>query len=719
VQRRPDPINMGNTTTSMATTSTPATSSASAPSSLAMSLQLQRLRGSRHHPAPFIEVIPSAQSIDPLPGASAATSSGSAPPPAALTVFPADPSCTGSSALVSPLQPPARPGAMATAQPWPVPDPGTNASSFTAPPPRLRYTSVNAMQRALISGELQFIREFAEKQLKRTHRQLRKAYANSNTAERDIGVRRRTSAADPANDREHLPQPIITTGRAHTRTATASTTPTSSAATGALVPNRHLCASSPRRREVVAEYADHRDEVGLARKRQRSAHQHALSTSEAAARYQSQTVLSSASSPTMTFTPGAITPTTTSTVAHDSDRLARTDAAALYQLASGADALSDGYSPAAVQQLQQSAAGAHSQLRVQLSELREREADLRRQLGHPQRPSDSHMTYTPPNTLPRGDSHDSTYSDILTHSFTHSNTSPTNVLNTTNASLAARAIDANTSTGMPSAITASAYHLSSNSSSSSSNSSASAPVSAAPRWEAVERGCVSAVHSEGQLPAGRPGGSHTAVLYTSASVSALPSGGAHGAIAMTGLAVPPAGNQQAGSKSYSDSKPKTGKGSRKQAKAERVLATGPNPEELTVSDGWKWRKYGRKKIRDARFPRHYYRCTTTKCPARRFTQVVERSAQEFDLVVRYVNEHNHAPSLHARNAGHHLHTASLPHTDHLSIQHATLSATRPPPPHAPLLPLQPPHAPQQPQQNESRPFYLPSVAAAELHRMDQ
>ncbi|KAF9590888.1 hypothetical protein IFM89_000144 [Coptis chinensis] len=56
-------------------------------------------------------------------------------------------------------------------------------------------------------------------------------------------------------------------------------------------------------------------------------------------------------------------------------------------------------------------------------------------------------------------------------------------------------------------------------------------------------------------------------------------------------------------------------------------------------DGYKWRKYGQKSIKNSPHPRSYYRCTNPRCSAKK---QVERSSQDSDtLVITYEGLHLH------------------------------------------------------------------------------
>lgn len=58
-----------------------------------------------------------------------------------------------------------------------------------------------------------------------------------------------------------------------------------------------------------------------------------------------------------------------------------------------------------------------------------------------------------------------------------------------------------------------------------------------------------------------------------------------------------------------------------------------------LEDGYRWRKYGQKAVKNSPYPRSYYRCTTQKCPVKKR---VERSYQEPSIVITtYEGQHNH------------------------------------------------------------------------------
>ncbi|CAA2996483.1 probable WRKY transcription factor 71 [Olea europaea subsp. europaea] len=53
-----------------------------------------------------------------------------------------------------------------------------------------------------------------------------------------------------------------------------------------------------------------------------------------------------------------------------------------------------------------------------------------------------------------------------------------------------------------------------------------------------------------------------------------------------------------------------------------------------LEDGYRWRKYGQKAVKNSPYPRSYYRCTTQKCSVKKH---VERSHQDPSIVITTAN----------------------------------------------------------------------------------
>eukprot|EP00252_Welwitschia_mirabilis_P027336 TRINITY_DN9359_c0_g2_i1.p1 TRINITY_DN9359_c0_g2~~TRINITY_DN9359_c0_g2_i1.p1 ORF type:complete len:222 (+),score=22.35 TRINITY_DN9359_c0_g2_i1:372-1037(+) len=58
-----------------------------------------------------------------------------------------------------------------------------------------------------------------------------------------------------------------------------------------------------------------------------------------------------------------------------------------------------------------------------------------------------------------------------------------------------------------------------------------------------------------------------------------------------------------------------------------------------LDDGYRWRKYGQKAVKDNRYPRSYYRCTHESCRVKK--QVQRHPRDEKIVVTTYEGTHNH------------------------------------------------------------------------------
>uniref|UniRef100_A0A453F850 WRKY domain-containing protein n=1 Tax=Aegilops tauschii subsp. strangulata TaxID=200361 RepID=A0A453F850_AEGTS len=81
------------------------------------------------------------------------------------------------------------------------------------------------------------------------------------------------------------------------------------------------------------------------------------------------------------------------------------------------------------------------------------------------------------------------------------------------------------------------------------------------------------------------------------------------------------------------------------SRASAVAASGKiafrtRSEEEILDDGYKWRKYGKKSVKNSPNPRNYYRCSTEGCYVKKR---VERDKDDANYVVTmYEGVHNHA-----------------------------------------------------------------------------
>ncbi|KAE9600861.1 hypothetical protein Lal_00011201 [Lupinus albus] len=79
------------------------------------------------------------------------------------------------------------------------------------------------------------------------------------------------------------------------------------------------------------------------------------------------------------------------------------------------------------------------------------------------------------------------------------------------------------------------------------------------------------------------------------------------------------------------------KGEKKENEPRFVFMTKSEVDYL--EDGYRWRKYGQKAVKNSPYPRSYYRCTTQKCKVKKR---VERSFQDPTTVLTtYEGQHNH------------------------------------------------------------------------------
>ncbi|WVZ60631.1 hypothetical protein U9M48_010624 [Paspalum notatum var. saurae] len=78
-----------------------------------------------------------------------------------------------------------------------------------------------------------------------------------------------------------------------------------------------------------------------------------------------------------------------------------------------------------------------------------------------------------------------------------------------------------------------------------------------------------------------------------------------------------------------------------------LTTPAPAAIEQPAKDGYSWRKYGQKQLKDAESPRSYYKCTRDGCAVKK---VVERSFDGFITEITYKGRHNHPRP---QDRGHH------------------------------------------------------------------
>ncbi|KAL8506267.1 hypothetical protein ACS0TY_017224 [Phlomoides rotata] len=79
------------------------------------------------------------------------------------------------------------------------------------------------------------------------------------------------------------------------------------------------------------------------------------------------------------------------------------------------------------------------------------------------------------------------------------------------------------------------------------------------------------------------------------------------------------------------------KGEKKERQTRFAFMTKSEMDNL--EDGYRWRKYGQKAVKNSHFPRSYYKCTTQKCNVKKR---IERSSEDPSMVITtYEGKHNH------------------------------------------------------------------------------
>nr|QIL87957.1 putative WRKY transcription factor 28 [Lilium longiflorum] len=90
------------------------------------------------------------------------------------------------------------------------------------------------------------------------------------------------------------------------------------------------------------------------------------------------------------------------------------------------------------------------------------------------------------------------------------------------------------------------------------------------------------------------------------------------------------------------------KGEKRQREPRFAFLTKSEVDHL--EDGYRWRKYGQKAVKNSPHPRSYYRCTTQKCSVKKR---VERSFEDPTIVITtYEGQHNHHSPSTTRGGSH-------------------------------------------------------------------
>ncbi|KAM3412806.1 hypothetical protein ACQJBY_004149 [Aegilops geniculata] len=116
------------------------------------------------------------------------------------------------------------------------------------------------------------------------------------------------------------------------------------------------------------------------------------------------------------------------------------------------------------------------------------------------------------------------------------------------------------------------------------------------------------------------------------------------------------------------------KGEKRPRQARFAFMTKSEVDHL--EDGYRWRKYGQKAVKNSPFPRSYYRCTTQKCPVKKR---VERSFQDAAVVITtYEGKHTHPIPATLRGANHLLAAHAHAHGGHGLIHPGMFRMPAPP-----------------------------------------
>ncbi|CAM0905197.1 unnamed protein product [Alopecurus aequalis] len=126
------------------------------------------------------------------------------------------------------------------------------------------------------------------------------------------------------------------------------------------------------------------------------------------------------------------------------------------------------------------------------------------------------------------------------------------------------------------------------------------------------------------------------------------------------------------------SKPATGKTTKGQKRARQPRFAFMTKTEIDhLEDGYRWRKYGQKAVKNSPFPRSYYRCTNSKCTVKKR---VERSSDDPSVVITtYEGQHcHHTVTSFPRGAGATTFTSQMAFSAHHHLLYNDLPALNSP-----------------------------------------
>ncbi|PUZ44862.1 hypothetical protein GQ55_8G166400 [Panicum hallii var. hallii] len=145
-------------------------------------------------------------------------------------------------------------------------------------------------------------------------------------------------------------------------------------------------------------------------------------------------------------------------------------------------------------------------------------------------------------------------------------------------------------------------------------------------------------HDRGQQQAGHSHSHSRGPLFLAAELcnSSKQDGGASPPAAAAGR-----GESSPGPAAAEADRPAGGAGKRKGEKKERRprYAFQTRSQVDILDDGYRWRKYGQKAVKNNKFPRSYYRCTHQGCNVKK--QVQRLSRDEAVVVTTYEGTHTH------------------------------------------------------------------------------